>query len=251
MVDLATRNVTRDIRAGGVGSDAIARFFGGWVYVVNRFGTDSIQIIDPQQGFTTPANGELSVDNGSNPQDIVFVNATKAYVSRLDSPTLFILNPTTLQKTGELNLSSLIKPNDRDGSPEPAYMLIRNGLVYVALQHIDFEQSLLKVANGEVVVINPATDSIVTVITLQGENPVSELLYSPTLNRILVSSVGDFTVIDGGGIEMINPDTNIVDAQFAVSEATMGGISPPLCSCPDQRVCDREWREFCECSGDL
>ena len=164
------------------------------------------------------------MDNGSNPQDIVFVNANKAYVSRLDAPTLFILNPTTLQKTGELNLSSLIKPNDQDGSPEPAYMLIRNGLVYVALQHIDFTQSLLpKVANGEVVVINPATDSIVTVITLQGRNPVSELQYSPTLNRILVSSVGNFAVIDGGGIEMINPDTNTVDAQLAVSEATMGG----------------------------
>ena len=133
----ATRNVTKDIRLGGVHSDAIARFFSGRVYVVNRLGADSIQIIDPQQGFTTPTNGELSVDNGSNPQDIVFVNANKAYVSRLDSPTLFILNPTTLQKTGELNLSSLIKPNDLDGSPEPAYMLIRNGLVYVALQHID------------------------------------------------------------------------------------------------------------------
>ena len=201
VVNLPTRNVTPDIRLGGVGSDAIARFFSGRVYVVNRFGTDSIQIIDPQLGFTTPTNGELSVGNGTNPQDIVFVNATKAYVSRLDSPTLFILNPTTLQKTGELNLSSLIKPNDQDGSPEPAYMLIRNGLVYVALQHIDFSQSLLpKVANGEVVVINPATDSIVTVITLQGKNPLSELLYSPTLNRILVSSVGDFAVIDGGGL---------------------------------------------------
>jgi hypothetical protein len=238
VVDLATRNVTPDIRPGGVHSDAIARFFGGRVYVVNRLGADSIQIIDPQQGFTTPTNGELSVDNGSNPQDIVFVNANKAYVSRLDAPTLFILNPTTLQKTGELDLSSLIKPNDLDGSSEPAYMLIRNGLVYVALQHIDFSQSLLpKVANGEVVVINPATDSIVTVITLQGRNPVSELQYSPTLNRILVSSVGNFAVIDGGGIEMINPDTNTVDAQLAVSEATMGGgISQPLCSCRRPKV---------------
>ena len=116
-------------------------------------------------------------------------------------------------------------------------MLIRNGLVYVALQPIDFTQSLLpKVANGEVVVINPATDSITTVITLNGKNPVSELLYSPTLNRILVSSVGNFTVIDGGGIEMINPDTNTVDAQSAVSAATMGGISPPLCSCRGPKV---------------
>ena len=52
---------------------------------------------------------------------------------------------------------------------------------------------------------------------------MSELRYGPTLNRILVSSVGNFAVIDGGGIEMINPDTNTVYAQLAVSEATMGG----------------------------
>lgn len=223
VVDLTTRNVTKDIKRGGVHSDAIARFFAGRVYVVNRLGVDSIQIIDPQLAFTTPTNGELSVGNGSNPQDIVFVNATKAYVSRLGSPQLAIINPTTLSSTGELDLSRLIKPADTDGSPEPAYMLIRNGLVYLALQHIDFRQSQLpKVANGEVVVIDPSTDSIVTVIALHGKNPLSALHFSPTLNRILLSSVGDFNVIDGG-IEAINPDTNTVDAQFVISEATMGG----------------------------
>jgi hypothetical protein len=223
VVDLTTRNVTKDIKRGGVHSDAIARFFGGRVYVVNRLGVDSIQIIDPQLAFTTPTNGELSVGNGSNPQDIVFVNATKAYVSRLGSPQLAIINPTTLRSTGELDLSRLIKPADTDGSPEPASMLIRNGLVYLALQHIDFRQSQLpKVANGEVVVIDPSTDSIVTVIALHGKNPLSALHFSPTLNRILLSSVGDFNVLDGG-IEAINPDTNTADAQFVISETTMGG----------------------------
>jgi hypothetical protein len=195
----------------------------GRVYVVNRLDADSIQIIDPQLGFITPTNGELSVGNGTNPQDIVFVSVNKAYVSRLASAQLVILNPTTLARLGGLDLSSLVTPNDGDGSPEPAYMLMPNGLVYVALQHIDFTQPQLpKVANGEVVVIDPTTDSIMTVIELHGKNPFSEFQFSPTLNRILISSVGDFGVIDGG-IEAINPDTNTVDAQFAVSEETMGG----------------------------
>jgi hypothetical protein len=102
-------------------------------------------------------------------------------------------------------------------------MLVRNGLVYVALQHIDFKQAQLpKVARGEVVVIDPTTDRIVTVIQLNGKNPASAFQFSPTLNRLLISSIGDFAVNDGG-IEAINPDTNSVDAQFAVSEATIGG----------------------------
>ena len=82
----------------------------------------------------------LSVGNGTNAWDIVFVNTNKAYVSRLGSPKLLIIDPTTLRSTGELDLSSLVKPTDSDGSPDPAYMLIRNGMVYVALRHIDVKQ---------------------------------------------------------------------------------------------------------------
>ena len=226
VVDLTSRNVFKDIKVGGIHSDAIARFFvnqsafpSGRVYVVNRLGADSIQILDPQLGFITPTNGTLSVGNGTNSWDIVFVNANKAYVSRLDSPKLLIIDPTTLQKKGELDLSSLVKPTDSAGSPDPAYMLMVNDLngprVYVALQH--------QGARGEVAVIDSTTDRIVTVISLNGKNPVSEFQFSPPpLNRILISSVGDFAVNDGG-IEAINPDTNTVGTQFAVTEATMGG----------------------------
>jgi hypothetical protein len=235
VVDLASRSVFKDIKLGGVHSDAIARFVpaaafvnpnafpSGRVYVVNRLGADSLQVLDPQLGFITPPNGVLSVGHGTNAWDMAFVNANKAYVSRLGSPKLLIIDPTTLRSTGELDLSRLVKPTDSDGSPEPAYMLSHNGLVYVALRHIDVRQSQLPaVARGEVVVIDPTTDGIVSVITLNGRNPISEFQFSPTLNRILISSVGDFAVNDGG-IEAINPDTNTVDPQFAVAEATMGG----------------------------
>ena len=230
VVDLTSQHVFKDIKIGSINSDAIARFFvnqsafpGGRVYVVNRLGADRIQSLDPQLGFLTPTNGTLSVGNGTDPQDIVFVNANKAYVSRLGSPKLLIINPTTLRSTGELDLSSLVKPTDSDGSPDPASMVLVNGLVYVALRHIDFKQSPFPtVARGEVVVIDPTIDRIVSVIPLNGTNPASEFQFSPNLNRILISSVGDVAVIDGG-IEAINPDTNTVNPQFALTEATMGG----------------------------
>jgi hypothetical protein len=151
------------------------------------------------------------------------VNTDKAYVSRLGSPKLLIINPTTLRSTGEIDLSSLAKPTDSDGSPDPAHMLIRNGMVYVALRHIDFTQSQRPiVASGEVAVIDSRADRVVSVITLNGRDPASEFQFSPNLNRILISSVGDVGVSDDG-IEAIHPDTNTVDSQFAVSEANMGG----------------------------
>jgi DNA-binding beta-propeller fold protein YncE len=223
VVDLASQHVFKDLKLGGISSDAIARVFGGRVYVVNRLGADSIQVLDPQRGFITPPNGVLSVGNGTDPQDIVFVNTNKAYVSRLGSPRLLIINPATLQRTGEVDLSSLVQPNDSDGSPDPSSMLMLNGLVYVALRHIDSTQPQLPpVAPGEVAVIDATTDRLVTVIPLLGTNPASELQFSPALNRILVSSVGELAVLDGG-IEAINPDTNTADSQFVISEMTMGG----------------------------
>ena len=225
VVDLATRNVTRDIRRGGVHSDALARAFGGRIYVVNRLNADNIQIIDPQQGYTTPANAQVSVGNGTNPQDIAFVSATKAYVSRLSrtAPSLLILNPTTLATLGERDLRSLIKPNDLDGTPEPSFMLVNNGLLYVTLQHLDeLDPLFLPLAPGEIAVIDPVTDNIVTVIQLPFTNPFPQLRFSPTLRRILVSGVGFFGV-DDGGIVAIDPTTNTVDPNMRITEAALGG----------------------------
>ncbi len=219
-VSLSTRNVSQDIQRGGVSSDAIARTFGGKVYVVNRLNADNIQVIDPAQGFTTPANAQVSVGNGTNPQDIAFINANKAYVSRLEKTArLLILNPTTLATLGELDLSARLKSNDRDGSPEATHMLVLNSLLYVVLQHLD---NFVPIAAGEVVVIDPATDRIVTVITLPFRNPLSQLHFSATLRRILVSCVGEFGV-DDGGIVAIDPSTNTLDGTLHIPEAALGG----------------------------
>jgi DNA-binding beta-propeller fold protein YncE len=216
--------VRPDINAGGVHSDAIARFFNGRIYVVNRLGVDSIQIIDPEADFTTPARAELSVGNGTDPHDIVFINATKAYVSRYKSAELLIINPTTLQIRGSIDLTDRIKTGDGDGAPESHLMLFHDGLVYLLLQHLDFTVQPVpaKVARGEVVLIDPDTDTVMDVVVLNGRNPFSDIVFSRALNRILVSSVGDLTRLDGG-IEAINPNTRTVESGFRVAETDLGG----------------------------
>jgi DNA-binding beta-propeller fold protein YncE len=225
-VDLDTRRVTPDINAGGVHSDAIARLFNGRIYVVNRLGVDSIQIIDPEVDFTTPAGAELSVGNGTDPHDIVFINATKAYVSRYKTAELLIINPTTLRLRGSIPLANLTKPGDGDGVPEPHLMLFHDGLVYLLLQHLDFTVQPIpaKVAPGEVVILDPDTDTVRDVLTLNGRNPFSDIVFSPALNRILVSSAGDLRILDGG-IEVINPNTPTptVETGFRVTETALGG----------------------------
>jgi hypothetical protein len=73
-----------------------------------------------------------------------------------------------------VDLRSLLKPNDLVGTPEPSFMLVNNGLLYVALQHLDELATLFPpLAPGKVAVIDPVTDSIVKVIQLPFMNPFS------------------------------------------------------------------------------
>jgi hypothetical protein len=98
------------VNRGSIGSDAVARFHDGRVYVINRFGADNIQALDPEQDFATIY--QCSVGNGANPQDIAFASSNKAYVTRLELPTVAIVDPTVGADCagflhGEIDLSFL------------------------------------------------------------------------------------------------------------------------------------------------
>lgn len=223
VVDLATRLVFQELWRAGVQPEAIARVFNSRVYVVNRSGNASIQVLTPSLGFLTPPGGELPLGNDTLPQDIVFLSATKAYVSRLASPKLLVIDPTTLARLSDIDLSALVQPNDPDGAPESAAMLIHNSLLYIALRHLDRTQAAQPaIARGTVAVFDTTTDRLVTVLQLQGHNPASALQWSPTLNRILVSTVGTSASLDGG-IEALHPDTNTLDPRAVVRAAALGG----------------------------
>ena len=94
-------------------SDAEARYFGGLIYVVNRFGADNIQMLDPGASFA--AVRQFSVGTGSDPHDIHVLTPTKAYVSRYNDADLWVVDPSTGTHTGSISLSSIA---DADGIPE-------------------------------------------------------------------------------------------------------------------------------------
>jgi len=110
-----------------------------------RLNADNIQIIDPQQGYTTPANAQVSVAMARTP-GYCFVNANKAMSVVRAKLTPADPQPTTWHP-GELDLRSLIKPTDRDGSPSQRLCWsIR--LLYVVLQH-STDGTLSTVSPGE------------------------------------------------------------------------------------------------------
>ena len=122
VVDLDTRQVTRDVAI--ISSDAVARCYQGLLYVVNRFGYDNVQVIDPARGYATLR--QFSVGSGANPQDIAFASPAKAYVSRLSSPDLLIVNPASGATLGTISLAPWA---DGDGNPEAARMTTAGDLL--------------------------------------------------------------------------------------------------------------------------
>lgn len=209
-------------------SDAVLRSFGNYIYVINRFGADTIQVIDPKD-FSVVAN--YSVGAGSNPQDIFIASETKAYVSRLDSQNdpenqddVLVVNPFT----GEIIYGIDLKPftfDDGDRLARAAQMVGVGKNLFVLIQ--DLPSNLLDSANvsGKIAVIDMESDSVVEVIGLVGRNP-SDITYSAITQKIYVIDTGvfdNFTTDVGdpyGGVEVVDPglmqsDGIIIDdAQF-------------------------------------
>ena len=217
---------TTDQNVAATHSDAVARFFGGLIYIVNRFGGDNIQILDPANAFAVV--GQFSVGNGSDPHDILVVSPNKAYVTRYNSTEIWIVDPSTGTRSGSIDLSSL---SDADGIPEMDRMIRVGDRVFVTVQRLDRNTPLWDpVGESYVAVIDVATDEAVDVdedtagtqpIVLIGYNPFSTIDIDPASGRLCIAVVGDWGTADGG-VEMINP-TTLQSEGFVFDESKVGG----------------------------
>jgi WD40 repeat protein len=216
---------TTEICAAPIHSDAVARWYGGLIYVINREGADNIQILDPEDGFSTLS--QYSTGNGTNPKDIAFVSPGKAFVSRYDSNDLLIMDPSTGTHLGTIDLSLFA---DGDGLCEMDHMLIKDGILFVSIQRIDRNNFWIPVGDSYVAVIDAAADTLidtdpaspgVQAIPLSASNPYTDLKFDSDGYTILVSCVG-FWGLSDGGIEMIDP-ASMSSLGFMITESAAGG----------------------------
>jgi hypothetical protein len=214
-----------DLDVASVCPDAVGRSYGGLFYVVNRFGCDNIQVIDPAQNYATVR--QFSVGAGSNPQDIVFQSPTRAFVSCYDQPTLLAVNPMTGQILDSISLAQFA---DSDGLPEMHRLFLEGKYLYVQLQRLDRNNGHLPVAPSYLVVIDVQTWSIVdtdvnipgvTPIHLTGLNPTGPMEIDLVTGKLLVPVSGQFLELDGG-IERIDLARWKSDG-FVVTESALGG----------------------------
>jgi hypothetical protein len=217
--------VTQNVAS--IHSDAVARYYQGYVYVVNRAGADNIQILDPDAGFSTVR--QFTTGNGSNPQDIAFASPTKMYVTRYESNTMWIMNPQTGAQTGSVDLSSFA---DADGLCEMQFLFLYHGRLFVTIQRMDRDNFWAPSGTSYLAVIDVATDALIDAdpgttgvqgITLANANPFSEIQLDPWSGHLYVACAGYWGLNDGG-VELIDPVSLASAGTMFAESAALGDV---------------------------
>jgi hypothetical protein len=219
-----TGSVLKDLAS--IHSDAVGRSYQGLIFVVNRFGQDNVQVIDPGANFTTIR--QIPVGAGSNPHDIAFVSAERAYVSRYSSDGLLEINPATGAILDTISLAAFA---DGDGVPDMDRLLYRAPYLYVSIERIDFGGgtympvapswlAVVDTRSNDVVDVDPATPGIQG-IRLAGLNPSAPMIFDDAEGLLLVPEVGAYGILDGG-VEKVDL-TSGVPAGWLVREESLGG----------------------------
>ena len=174
---------------------------GGPVALIDRGkSNDAITWLDVQ---TCAVVGQLAVATGfhSNPQDVVTLSASKAYVVRQDAnpaPTpapgdfdegndVLVVDPTRLALAGRIDLLPFAPAGVL---PRGHRALLAGGRVFVSLNAISLDYK--SYADGRIVVIDPATDQVTGVIDIPGAQNCGAMTYVAATQRLFVSCGGAY-----------------------------------------------------------
>ena len=132
----------KDLNVGEVGTDnSQIHADGAFTYVYNSkvFVTDTEHLYKyaVSNGKLVQEGTTLLFPTGAQAAFLTFMSDTKAYVSCLGLGKIWIINPSTMTKTGEIDLADYaIGKEEGDNNPEPGASVIRDGVLYVALTQL-------------------------------------------------------------------------------------------------------------------
>jgi len=234
-------------------SDAVVQSYGGCLYVmernngvIKRFSSQSLEAGPgsyiaastqtstysegstalvkagdsvPRVNLRAEADYSINVGSYSNPQDIAFASATKAFVSRYAALYLLVLNPATGRLTDSISLATYVNAKT-DVVPFMGKMALAGDHLLLILQRMKRDASG-NYAYGDtslILSINAVTNAIEKAIPLKYYNPQD---IKVTAGKVYVSCVGSWYALDGG-IEVIDSAT-LAYEDTLINETAFGG----------------------------
>ncbi|MFV0420575.1 MAG: hypothetical protein ACK5KT_17860 [Dysgonomonas sp.] len=221
-----------------VGFDAGVRIYGNDIYIFPEFGKDGTQEIlkytyNEMTGLTK--SGSLSLPPMSGAYGFVKYNEEKAYTPLYNLGKILIFNPGTMAKTGEIDLSSYAYD---DNNPDPSYLFIRDGLLYIPLnqigsnwmpypEHKQSDLAIVDISKDEVIKVISEKKSEMTFPT----RPVyKDMIFTDESNDLYIGCAGGF------GLDPRFPETGFIcirsgktefdeSASWDISQTTIEGTS--------------------------
>jgi hypothetical protein len=184
-----------------------ANLFGGPPVVVFREGWSALSLgrIAVINQWSLNVDYVFSANNGTdpaNPQDVLYLSASKAYVTRFEPPynDILIVNPQDGSTQGTIDMSGL--GTNPDGLPRPTKMIKAGDTVYVLMQNFSLFFPFTYGA-GRIAAVDPGADAIDHIIDLATTNP-NTVAYLPFNNSLIVASLGDWADPALSGIELVD-----------------------------------------------
>jgi hypothetical protein len=235
-------------------SDLVVNTYDKDLYIIGRFNADTIDrynIDTPAVNLYSKTYSTLGSSESSslNPQSIIFQSAEKAYLTRLGSSKIWIVNPTASSENvffkSELDLSAY---DDGDGSPEVNQGTIVDSKLFLAAQRLT---SFSPTNTSYLIAVDTTTDTEIDTgkgegllkgIALPARNP-GKVIYSAESGLIYVQCIGAYASFSSGaarqytgGIVTINPSTYetkllVDDGDTASTDGNYGGLISNMAIC--------------------
>jgi YVTN family beta-propeller protein len=216
--DLPNTEATVNVVAGVVASDSVMRVFDDKLYIINRFGSDNITIVDTA---TNSLIAQLSTGAGTNPQDVAVVGS-RLYICAFNTSGILVMDAE--DPDGPVDTIDL-SAYDPDGIPDCASIIAHGDKLYATFGLLDPE---FVSHGGKVVVIDSTTDQVETDFDLSFNNPFGFIIStgagsdSAFDGDLLVQTTEDFG--DGNGcIERVTPGAAPGSSGCLIENPTLGG----------------------------
>ncbi|HEY0271871.1 MAG TPA: hypothetical protein VGC22_01745 [Chitinophaga sp.] len=134
--------------------------YNGDVFVLQRGSGDIITKYTRNANGSLDAAGTAVMPPASAPYWMVFESSTKAYVSLTAAGKIAVLNPSTMEVSGYIDLTAYAIG---DASPDPNVMAFRNGKLYVACAQSS--DSYTSSNPAQVLIVDVANGNTITSVT--------------------------------------------------------------------------------------
>lgn len=163
-LDLSTLAMNENVAAGLVTDDPLVRKIDSYLYIINR-DTNNVTVVN---AATFALVTQIGTGANSNPQDVAVVGQ-KVYVPSLGTAGVVVGHlDSTATATIDLNAAT----GETDGKPNCNAAFAVGTDVYIACGNLDnTDINLPPKTNGVLVVIDSATDTVRTHISLPVKNP--------------------------------------------------------------------------------